>query len=699
MERIAVILGKMNNTGVETVVLDYYNNLDRSAYQYDFYIDQNSKGIPQVEITGLGGKVFFLPSVKKFVCYQKTLRKYLEAGNYDVMHVHTNTLAVFALRAGKQAKVPVRILHNHTTSSRREVIRHFIKLILRPFCVAYATDYVACSKHASKWMYGKKKSNSENVKILYNAIDVNRFSFNNQLRLEIRKDLGVSNNFVIGCVARFEKQKNHAFLIDVFSQCVLVNENFRLVLIGEGSLENSIKDKINKLGLADKVIILPQTTKVHKYYPAFDCLVMPSIYEGLGRVVIEAQASGLNIICSNHVPKEVDMGENLVKFLPLRNKKEWVTYLLSIFRNYEFDNLESKRGFAYNCLAKNGYDIKLAGRELNEYYNRFIVDSEVAVTSLEYEKTPLISVLIPVYNVSTYVKDALDSVINQSYKNIEIIIVDDGSTDNSGEICDEYLVDKRVKVFHRENAGLASSRNFLVSQANGEFVVFVDGDDVVSPYYVENLYNAMYYTKADMSCCDFEKFIEGDNYPYAEKNSLAVIFDVEQYIRKVLLQKLECNAWGKLYKTDTIKGVQYPDGALYEDVAGLPSILEKIKTVAFANGKDYYYRQNQKSILHKPFTKKDLDCDRFMNNLRVFIEDNYPNLKKEMDTRYFSAICNLFLRVDKKQFREEYDYLWNKIKVLRKSVLKVKGARIKNKLGAILSYFGRFIFRTAYRLI
>ncbi len=699
MERIAVILGKMNNSGVESVVMDYYKNLDHNSYQYDFYVDQNSKGIPQLEITKLGGRVFLLPSISKVFLYQKTLKKYLKAGGYNVMHVHMNTLSFFALRVGKQLDIPVRILHNHTTSHKKEFIRHIIKVLLRPLCVKYATHFVACSAHALEWMY-KNKANAKDVKIFNNAIDVNRFAFDVNKRNNLREQLGVSDNVVVGCIGRFVKQKNQTFLLDVFSECANKNDNLRLILVGEGSLECQLKEKINRYGLSQKVIILPPSIDVEKYYSCFDLFVIPSIYEGLGRVVIEAQASGLKVICSKFFPQEVDMGAGLVEFLSLKDKNGWVKAVLDTADTIDLDKAKIDRESKKVDLKQKGYDIVYASRELNEYYQNFCTDYEVAITKDEKnENLPLISVLIPVYNISAYVKQMLDSVINQSYKNIEIVVVDDGSTDDSGKICDEYLIDKRVSVYHVNNSGLASARNFLLHKASGEYITYIDGDDVVSPYYVENLYNAIINSQSDMSCCDFEKFIDGEVFPYASNDCKVEKFDCQSYLRKVLLQELECNAWGKLYKKEKMSLVKYPDGALYEDVAALPSVLEGVSTVSYTNSKDYYYRQNQKSILHKPFSLRDLDCVRFMDNLKDYVENNYPSLKYEMDTRFFSAVCNLFLRVDKKAFKNEYKYLWQKIKGMRKAVLRVKGARKKNKIAAILTYFGKFTFKTAYKLI
>ena len=141
MERIAVILGKMNKGGVESVVLDYYKNIDHSRYQFDFYVDKNSTSIDYSGITELGGRIFLIPPIKKYFNFKKVLKFYLKQGKYNIIHAHLNTLSFLVLKIAKKLGVTIRINHNHTTSNAKEIVKHIIKILLKPFANLYVTDY------------------------------------------------------------------------------------------------------------------------------------------------------------------------------------------------------------------------------------------------------------------------------------------------------------------------------------------------------------------------------------------------------------------------------------------------------------------------------------------------------------------------------------------------------------------------------
>ena len=268
--------------GVESVVMNYYRNIDRDKIQFHFLCDEDSTDIPYDEIEKLGGKVIVIPPYQKLFKYQKELYKIFKENNYKIVHSHINALSVFPLRVAKKAGVPIRIAHSHSTSNKKEWKKNIVKNILRPFSKVYANKFFACTKHAGEWLFGKRIIERKELNVINNAIDLKKFEFNENTREDLRKELGIKEDvLVIGHVGRFMKQKNHDFLIDVFNELIKKDENSILILIGQGPLLNEMKQKVRDLNIEDKVKFIGQVTNVEKYYNIMDIFLFPSIYEGL----------------------------------------------------------------------------------------------------------------------------------------------------------------------------------------------------------------------------------------------------------------------------------------------------------------------------------------------------------------------------------------------------------------------------------
>ena len=215
--RVAHIIGKWLGGGVEAVVMNYYRHIDRKKIQFDFLCDEDSTNIPYEEIEQLGGRVILIPPYQKVFKYQKELIRIFKENNYKIVHSHINTLSVFPLRAAKKAGVKVRIAHSHSTTNKKEWKKNLLKQVLRPFSKVYATDYMCCSELAGRWLFGDKAYNSKKVYLLNNAIDLDKFKYNESLRKKKRKELGISDDtLVIGHIGRFIAHKNHTFLIDIY---------------------------------------------------------------------------------------------------------------------------------------------------------------------------------------------------------------------------------------------------------------------------------------------------------------------------------------------------------------------------------------------------------------------------------------------------------------------------------------------------
>lgn len=367
--RVAHIIGKMVGGGVESFVMNYYRNIDRRKIQFDFIIDSDSKIVPKEEIEKLGGRIIEIPPYQHIFKYVRELKKVLKKNKYKIVHSHLNSLSVFPLFCAWSEKIPVRIAHSHSTTNKMERKKNFVKNILKPFSKLFATEYFACSEHAGRWLFGNKSFEQNDVNVIHNAIEVEKFKFNENVRKRVREEYDFQDKFVIGHVGRFVKQKNHEFLIDVFNLVVKEKENAVLILIGEGPLEDRIKNKVKKFNLEGKVYFLGIRDDVNELMQAMDCFLFPSLYEGLGIVAIEAQFAGVNCICSTEVPKETQISEK-IRFLELNNSIEcWKEMILNIC------DLQKERYKLFNELS-NIYDINKEAKRLEEKYINYCFNKE-----------------------------------------------------------------------------------------------------------------------------------------------------------------------------------------------------------------------------------------------------------------------------------------------------------------------------------
>lgn len=365
--RIAQIIGKWLGGGVESVVMNYYRHIDRTKIQFDFICDEDSTNIPYDEIKKLGGKIILVPPYQKVFEYQKDLIKIFKDNNYKIVHSHLNTLSVFPLRAAKKAGVPVRIAHSHSTTNKKEWKKNLVKQILRPFCKVYATDYMCCSELAGRWLFGNKEYDKGNVYLLNNAIDLDKFKYDEQLRNKKRKELNIKDDtLVIGHVGRFVEQKNHRFLIDIFNEVHKQKENSILLLVGQGPLMEEMKEKVKTLGIEDSVKFLGQRNDVNELYQVFDVFCLPSLYEGLPVVGIEAQAAGLLCVLSDDMTKETKV-LNETEFLSLKQSASvWAKIILNKQLMLLDKNNTTKK------MSAVGYDINIESFKLEKIYKKLI---------------------------------------------------------------------------------------------------------------------------------------------------------------------------------------------------------------------------------------------------------------------------------------------------------------------------------------
>lgn len=364
--RIAHIVGKWVGGGVEAVIMNYYRHIDRSKIQFDFLCDDDSTNIPYDEIEKLGGRVILIPPYQKVFKYHKELKKIFKENKYKIVHSHINTLSVFPLFAAKCAGVKVRIAHSHSTTNKKEWKKNLLKIILRPFSKVFATDYFCCSELAGRWLFGDKEYDKGNVYLLNNAIDLDKFKYDEKLRIRKRKELGIKDDtLVIGHIGRFVEQKNHRFLIDIFNELHEKNPNSILLLAGQGPLQEEIKEKVHYFGLDEVVEFLGQRNDANELYQAFDVFLLPSLYEGLPVVGVEAQASGNLCYLSDDMTKETKVLDSTV-FMSLSNSaEEWANSILKGASKYKKHDTKKE-------VSNYGFNIENEAFNLEKHYFDYI---------------------------------------------------------------------------------------------------------------------------------------------------------------------------------------------------------------------------------------------------------------------------------------------------------------------------------------
>ncbi len=366
--RVLNVLGTANLGGAESRVMELYRALDKDKVQFDFLIHTRSEGHYSAEIRQLGGRIYSVPRFKviNYFAYKKALKSFFNEHNgYAAVQGHmTSTASIYlpiAKKAGVNAGKPVTIAHARSAGVDKG-IRGIVTRIIR-YPLKYRADYLfTCSKEAAIAVYGKNCVKNGKVWTIPNAIDANRFSYNEKVRNEVRNQLGISDKFVIGHVGRFGFMKNHAYLIDIFNEICKVRNDAVLVLIGKGELENEIKNKAEKLGLADKVYFLGNHSDIERYYQAFDYFVFPSTFEGLPGSVAEAQTSGLMCLVSDKITREVALTE-LVTYKSIDEPA--VNWANEILKNA--DKAMIRKDYSGEITAKN-FDVRKQAEKMEEFY-------------------------------------------------------------------------------------------------------------------------------------------------------------------------------------------------------------------------------------------------------------------------------------------------------------------------------------------
>lgn len=355
--RILEITSDLDGGGVDRLLFDYCSRM-AGDIQFDFIATSKTEGILEKPLRELGCNVYHIPQIREGLKnHKEQLEKVLTENHYDIIHDHSGYKAWCNLQVAKKCGVKVRIAHSHQAFMAETTKQKILRLLSTPITKAYATNLFACGNDAAKWMWGKKTFNDGKVYIMKNAINAVQFSYSAEKRDKIRNEFGISDKFVIGNVARFSYQKNHEFLIEIFSELKKIRPDSVLMLIGRGELEDDVKKQVAELGLDDSVLFMGVRNDVPELLNAMDVFALPSRFEGLPVTLVEIQANGLPAVVSDAVTKEMTLADNF-SFLSLADDvSKWAKTIS-----------EKNRTDSVNLIENTEYDLQIGVNALRKKY-------------------------------------------------------------------------------------------------------------------------------------------------------------------------------------------------------------------------------------------------------------------------------------------------------------------------------------------
>lgn len=365
--RILHVLGGLSLGGAESRIMDLYRNIDRQKIQFDFLVHSSGEEHFDEEIEALGGRIYRAPRFKVYnlFSYKKAIKSFFAVHHeFTAVHGHMTSTAAIYLPIAKKLGIPITIGHARSAGVAGGLKGLMTKLIRYP--LKYRADYcLACSEKAGESVYGKRWVKRGKVEVIPNAIDAEKYVYDENVRTELRDKMGLTDKFVIGHVGSFREAKNHTFLIQIFEQIYKKRNDAILLLLGEGALMESIKQQVSEAGLSNVVWFLGNKSDVAHYYQIMDYLVFPSLYEGLPGSIVEAQTSGLRCLVSDNVTREVGITE-LVEFYSLnRTAGEWADYILETG-----DYIRENR---FESIKRAGFDIGAQIVRYGEIYRKNIM--------------------------------------------------------------------------------------------------------------------------------------------------------------------------------------------------------------------------------------------------------------------------------------------------------------------------------------
>ncbi len=366
MLRVLHIVPNMHAAGLETLIMNMYRSIDRTKVQFDFLVHYTERFFYDDEIEQLGGKIHRLSfrNDGSLVKYLKDLDQFFKENKYEIVHGHMESTACFYLYMANKYDVPVRIVHSHNTSTER-TLKGILKRHILKYSTLFANHYFACGELAGKYLYKDRA-----FTIVHNAVSFEKFRPDLIVRDKMRKKLDIEGNLVIGHIGRFNTQKNHKFLIDVFEKVMLKHPQSKLVLVGEGELEDEVRDLVIKKNLVNNVIFLGTRKDINSIYNMIDVFVLPSLFEGLPVVGVECQAAGCRAILSDKITDEIKL-TSYIESCPIEGAEavdKWVDGIVN--NNHNESEIDYK--LMRDKLVNAGYEINQEAANLVSKYKQLL---------------------------------------------------------------------------------------------------------------------------------------------------------------------------------------------------------------------------------------------------------------------------------------------------------------------------------------
>ena len=367
MIRVAVVMGKMHSGGKKNLVMEYYRHIDKTKVQFDFICDEDSNAVPTDEIEAMGGRVYIIPPYQNLPANLKAMTQICRENNYKIMHSYNSTMNLFAMYVGWKCKIPIRINESISMGHKSDK-KNVLKAILKPFSTCFSTHFMANGEVCGRWQFGDKLCNEGKVKIFKTVIDTHKNRFQPRLREQTRSEFDLKDKIVIGHIGRLTAQKNTLFIIDIFAAMCKKEPTAKLLIIGDGELKETMLARIDEKAIKDKVLYLGRREDIQQFYNAMDCFLLPSLYEGLPVVGVEAECAGVPIFFSTEIPEESSPCNDIGYFIGLKDGAEkWAEIVLE----------ETKRNMPLRCdrseeVKAAGFDSQTEGERLGKYNEQLV---------------------------------------------------------------------------------------------------------------------------------------------------------------------------------------------------------------------------------------------------------------------------------------------------------------------------------------
>lgn len=351
--------------GIQTVLQNYYTYMDQKEYIFDFVVMGTEIGELEEWFESRGSRIYHL--IPRSVSFKKNtndLKQIIKNGNYDVVHCHQDYKSLIAIIIARFYGVKTRIVHCHRAFPKESIKSRFIRTLSTLLIKYFANVFIGCGEDATRWLYGERMLKSRKAIVLNNAINLEKYAFSGDMRSKIRTDLGIDQKLVFGNVARFTYQKNHKLLIDVFAKYHAQNMQSVLILAGDGELLEETQSYCEQLGIRDSVMFLGVRADICDILSAMDIFLLPSRFEGLALIMIEAQANGIPAICSPFVTRELALQKNVL-YIEESDYEDLESWYLLIEKALDIGRVED-----ISILTQAGYDIQKEAKKLEEIYGK-----------------------------------------------------------------------------------------------------------------------------------------------------------------------------------------------------------------------------------------------------------------------------------------------------------------------------------------